>query len=118
MSQFPVRWRTALFCALFVSVAVLSACAASSSGGDTDPLSGAEHQQAKTLYKNNCIRCHASDLSGLVGAASDLRSVGDRLTAAQIAEIISNGRDLMPSFADKLDPEEIQVLADWLSEQR
>lgn len=118
MNQLWIKLRTVLICAAILSVAVLFGCSAGSSDGGTDPLSGAEHQQAKTLYKNNCIRCHASDLSGLVGAASDLRTVGDRLTAEQIADIIANGRDLMPAFADRLEAEEIQALADWLAEQR
>ena len=105
--------------ALMLLLSFITACAnTQNQNKEEDVLAGSDHQQAKEIYKENCIRCHANDLSGLVGAESDLRKVGERLTSQQIADIITNGGDIMPSFKDRLQAEEIEALAEWLSERR
>lgn len=67
------------------------------------------------LYRSNCISCHGTGLAGNMGADSDLRAVGSRLTEAQIAAQIANGGGLMPAMKDRLTAEEIGKLAAWLA---
>lgn len=81
-----------------------------------DALSGnGEHQEAKALFKQNCVSCHGADLKGRVGKQSNLEAVGTRLSVEELADVIANGRDLMPAFSGKLSESEIQALAIWLS---
>jgi cytochrome c551 len=81
----------------------------------TEPTSSAAIDTAmvaQSVYKQNCVSCHGVDLAGGVGPS--LQKVGARLTQQQIATTITNGRGGMPSFKDKLKPEEIDALANWL----
>ncbi|CAM3971652.1 c-type cytochrome [Paenibacillus alkaliterrae] len=64
-----------------------------------------------------CIGCHAADLKGQ-GSIPGLAGVGDLLTKEEIADVITNGRGGMPAQADKLNAEEIDQLATWLSKQK
>jgi cytochrome c551 len=89
-------------------------------GGDgqaANPLADdGTHTEAKTVFKQNCIGCHAKDLSGAVGKNSDIRQVGARLTPEEIADVIRNGGERMPRFGARLTDEEIAALAAWLGE--
>jgi cytochrome c551 len=71
---------------------------------------------AQTVFKQNCVVCHGVDLSGGVGP--NLQKVGARLTQVQIAATITNGRNVMPAFKDKLKPEEIDALSKWLAAKK
>lgn len=73
--------------------------------------------QAKTLYEQNCARCHGADgrgktpLGEMQGApdltdAKGLKGASDKRLATSIAR----GRGGMPSFSKKLSPEEIATL--------
>ncbi|MGG1660021.1 c-type cytochrome [Brevibacillus sp. NRS-1366] len=69
-----------------------------------------------TLYKKQCLSCHAADLGGLVGPS--LQQVGTRLTEEQIMEKIRDGAKGMPSFEKLLSPEDLEALAQWLSTKK
>lgn len=110
--------------AAFLTIALLAGCGGgggSSSGGGGEQTSGsdAEFEQAVNLYNsNNCVSCHAADLSGNMGGNTNLKKVGSRLSKDEIAQVISEGRGVMPSFADSLSQEEIDQLAEWLSTKK
>lgn len=74
------------------------------------------HEEAKALFKKNCVSCHGTDLSGRVGGQSDLRQVSSRLSAERIEQIVSEGQGRMPAFGDKLSEEDISALVAWLGE--
>lgn len=76
-----------------------------------------EHPEAVALYKQNCISCHATDLSGKVGDQSNLQTVGARLDKEQIADTIKNGGQIMPA-QKHLSDDEIELLALWLSTKK
>ena len=70
-----------------------------------------------SLYQGNCIGCHATDLSGKMGDATNLQQVYTRLSKEEIAAKITNGGETMPAFSERLSEEEIQRLATWLAKQ-
>jgi cytochrome c6 len=75
------------------------------------------------LYYHQCARCHAvggtgnprsaKRMKGLDLTASEMVAVGDR---AAVAQRIAEGEGAMPAFGDKLDPEEIATLVDYVLE--
>ncbi|AZK48120.1 c-type cytochrome [Paenibacillus lentus] len=73
----------------------------------------ANEAKAKLVYKQNCVGCHAADLSGRVGP--NLQSIGSTLTKAEIYEAISSGREGMPPYDKRLEAEDIDALAAWLA---
>jgi quinoprotein glucose dehydrogenase len=55
---------------------------------------------AASLFQAQCASCHGPDRKGSPPAFPDLTDVGTRLSAAQIADVIRNGRGRMPPFAN------------------
>ncbi|MBP1992417.1 c-type cytochrome [Paenibacillus eucommiae] len=72
--------------------------------------------KATELYKNFCITCHGSSLPRM--EAPDLQKVGERLSAEQIVKQIEKGGNGMPGFRVSMKDEEIQILANWLADQK
>ncbi|RRJ67912.1 cytochrome c [Paenibacillus oralis] len=70
-------------------------------------------EKAAALYKNQCISCHAADLSGRVGP--DLQKVGASLSKKQLISILEEGANGMPAYKKRLEKEEIEALAEWLA---
>ena len=75
---------------------------------------------AASLFKSNCALCHAQDGSGNSPSGKALKAKDLRLPETQtksdadIAEVISKGRNKMPSFGQKLKPEQIQQLVAYI----
>lgn len=71
-------------------------------------------------YKAKCAGCHAPDGSGSTPAgkatgAHDFHSSDvQRETVAELADIITNGKNKMPKYAGKLKDSEIQDLAGYV----
>ncbi|MGG3283858.1 c-type cytochrome [Paenibacillus solani] len=78
---------------------------------------GGNATEATSLYNANCMACHATDLSG-GGSFPNLQKVGSKYDASQIAGIITNGRNGMPSFQGKLTDAEITTLSEWLAAKK
>lgn len=66
------------------------------------------------MVKASCASCHGQNLEGAVGP--ELATVGSRLSAEQIANVINNGQGAMP--AGMVDPAKAEVIAAWLAEQK
>ena len=67
------------------------------------------------LYQNQCASCHGGDLGG--GAGPNLQEVGSRYSAAEIEDIIINGKgSAMP--AGLYTGEQATQLAEWLAEKK
>jgi|HigsolmetaAR204D_1030405.scaffolds.fasta_scaffold00025_66 cytochrome c551 len=101
---------------------LMTACGGGNSGGNT--ANGGSNTGNKVVvtdipeaYNKTCVGCHAADLSGNVGAKSNLQKVGSRLNRDQIEDIIRNGKQgtNMPAMGNRLSDEEITELADWLA---
>lgn len=68
----------------------------------------------KSIFTATCGACHALADAGTSGA------VGPNLDAAKppqelVVDRVTNGKGAMPSFADSLDPAQIQAVADYVS---
>ncbi len=59
------------------------------------------------IYKQTCISCHGDAYQGGVGPA--LKGVGDRRSADEIKDIITNGKNTMPAGLVKEDQAEGMV---------
>jgi ubiquinol-cytochrome c reductase cytochrome b subunit len=76
-------------------------------------------QALMTLVNRHCLKCHRVDgVGGTEGP--DLSHAGHKLDASKIARRIANPKSVkadseMTAFADKMSPQEIQAIADWLA---
>ena len=72
--------------------------------------------EAAALYGNKCTACHGKDGKGTsVGkkmGAPDLTTL--KISDADIAQVIENGKGKMTAFKGKLAPEEIQAVAKYV----
>jgi mono/diheme cytochrome c family protein len=75
---------------------------------------------ASANYKAKCVACHAPDGSGSGPAgkamgAHDFRSPDvQKMSDADLAGIIANGKAKMPKFSDKLKDTEIKDLVSYI----
>jgi len=94
------------------AAAALAAC-----GGPSVSINNAPADVAAT-YKANCIQCHGTELQGRVGPPTNLQQIGARMTAADIAAVIEEGKRPMPAFKETLTEDEITKLAEWLASNK
>ncbi len=68
-----------------------------------------------TLYRQHCAQCHHPDRLGAIGPALIPQNL-HRLRKKQAIEVITHGRPAtqMPPFGDKLTPEQIAGLVDYI----
>lgn len=66
-------------------------------------------------YKTNCATCHGEDRLGLMGPALLPQNL-KRLKKNKAGDVIKKGRiaSQMPAYEDKLTPEKIQALVDYI----
>lgn len=83
-------------------------------GSEEASYVNAYEKEAMVIYTKQCISCHATDLSGLVGEQTNLQEIGARLTKEEIANVIRNGGQIMPAQI-KLTDEEVELMANWLA---
>lgn len=75
---------------------------------------------ADANYKAKCAGCHGPDGTGstAAGKAMKVRDFHDpdvqKQTVAELADIISNGKNKMPKYSDKLKDTEIKDLAAYV----
>lgn len=76
-------------------------------------LSVSAHAQSADLYKSKCAMCHGAD--GAKAAGHDFTSADvQKKSDADLTGVITNGKDKMPKYADKLKPEEIKGLVAYI----
>jgi cytochrome c oxidase cbb3-type subunit III len=74
------------------------------------------------LYKSNCVICHGSDASGntAIGKKNKVKDLKSpevqKATDAELADLISKGKKPMPAFADRLKPEQVHEIVEYLRE--
>jgi DNA-binding beta-propeller fold protein YncE/cytochrome c553 len=72
-------------------------------------------EDAPRLYAEHCAACHGGDRLGAIGPALLPENLG-RLRKAEAEKVIAQGRPAtqMPGHADKLSPEQVKALADYV----
>ncbi len=90
-----------------------AALALTSCGGDNgDGGGGGGDSAGAGIYSASCARCHGPDGDGGNGPAlSGGRMVEEYPDIADQIAVIVDGRGAMPSFADTLSSEEIEIVA-------
>jgi cytochrome c6 len=96
--------------ALLFSLATLGQVASAATGTS---------QKAASTFEDHCVSCHGSDGAGTpLGKrlqAPDLSSKEvQSQSSASLARAISEGKNNMPPFADRLSAQQIQALADYV----
>jgi len=81
--------------------AILLLAASSCQKKSADPSS--QLAAGKTIFEQNCVRCHGADGNRI----PDWRSTVQKMTDQQIKNQILNGGGGMPAFKDKLTPQQI-----------
>src|SRR5579863_8806805 len=80
----------------------------------TFPLS-AHAQDGATLFKSKCSVCHGADGTGSsmgkkIGVRDLTSADVQKLSDAELADVIANGKNNMPKYGQSLKPEEIKGL--------
>jgi len=84
-------------------------------------ISEKQLKQAKTLFKQACVRCHGTDgrgetIQGQIVGATDLTKPAwqERLDDARLLNSITHGRGEMPAFEKKLNSDQIKLLTIYI----
>ena len=80
--------------------------------------SGARAQDGAGLFKGKCAGCHAADGTGSamgkkMGAHDFTSADVQKMSDAEMSDVISNGRNKMPKYA-ALKPEEVKALVAYI----
>lgn len=70
------------------------------------------------LYTTNCASCHGAELEGGLGPALDRTSEAAELSDARYVLRITEGRGDMPAFGDKLTSAEIDEIISYIRDQQ
>ena len=102
--------------ALTIALAILTSACGGDSVDPSDSTVPPAAGSAAEVYSLNCARCHGAALEGGFGPALGAGSrVGD-LEDAELIETISEGRNSMPPWGDKLSSEQITDLVAFMRE--
>ncbi len=79
----------------------------------------AQAQGAADLFKAKCAMCHGPDGTGSamgkkMGAHDFTTAEVQKMSDAELTDAISNGKNKMPKYADKLKPEEVKGLVAYI----
>jgi cytochrome c6 len=82
-------------------------------------LSARAQNASETLYKSKCAACHGADGSGSVmgkklGAHDFQTAEGQKMSDAELSDIITNGKNKMPVYGKSLKPEDIKGLVAYI----
>ena len=80
------------------------------------PLAAMAGDSGLVVFHGKCTRCHGADGRGkaIFNTPSMLTS---KLTAAEMEQVITNGRAKMPAFKAQLAPDEIKAVAEFIKTQ-
>lgn len=109
-----LRLPSTLAISLAISLAILAAACGGDSGNSSESTVPPAAGSAAEVYSLNCARCHGAGLEGGFGPALGADSRAADLEEAELIEIITEGRNSMPSWGDKLSPEQITDLVGFV----
>ncbi|MBO7744117.1 c-type cytochrome [Paenibacillus sp. MWE-103] len=85
------------------------------------PLVDAKDPVVSSLVeqKAQCVMCHGADLKGNESSGiPSFHGIGDKFSKEELVDIVTNGKNNMPAFKDKLTADEIDQLTTWLAKQK
>jgi alcohol dehydrogenase (cytochrome c) len=89
--------------------------AAAAPGAIAAPARAAvDHENGRRTYEQACVVCHGEDGLGGHGGGAALNEVAG---AAAVADVVTAGRNAMPSFAELLTSEQIRDVAAYVAAQ-
>ena len=79
----------------------------------------AQAQSGADTFKSKCAACHGADGTGSavgkkMGAHDFTSAEVQKMSDAELTEVITNGKNKMPKYADKLKPEEVKGLVAYI----
>jgi cytochrome c6 len=85
-------------------------------------LPSVAHAQDKgaTLFQSNCQMCHGADGKGSTPTGQALKVANlhspeiVKMSNAELAKVISNGKNAMPAFGSRLTPPQIESLVSYI----
>ena len=106
-----------IFLLAFMSLGILAFALNKEVSGEILVMENAPETPAKTLYTNNCARCHGADGKaqnelGQTLEATDLTA--KKTSVKRNVQVITNGIGAMPAFGRKLNKTEISALANYV----
>lgn len=90
----------------------LAGCATGDARVDTILGLSGDAANGGAVFAANCASCHGADGNG--GTEEGILGEEDD---AEVVQIVLNGEETMPSFADVLTDQEIADLLAWMAEQ-
>ena len=88
-------------------LALLAAAGCSGQGG------GAKAESGLSVFHTRCSRCHGADGRGNAVFNTPTLPIS-KLTEEEMVQVITKGRNKMPSFSLELQPEQIQAVAKYI----
>jgi outer membrane protein assembly factor BamB len=89
--------------------------ACSDEGGDGE--ASAPTAEGQQIYASMCATCHRADGSGGQGPALGDGVVAAKLTEAETLAVVSNGRNAMPAFEDRLTADELDAVVAYVRDE-
>jgi cytochrome c6 len=77
------------------------------------PLAALAGESGLVVFHGRCTRCHGADGKGKA-IFNTPNMLSSRLTAAEMEQVIANGRAKMPAFKAQLSDEEIRAVAAYI----
>src|SRR5664279_5432424 len=79
----------------------------------------ANAQTAGDTFKAKCAACHSADGTGStmgkkMGAHDFTSADVQKMSDAELTDVIANGKNKMPKYGDKLKPEEVKGLVAYI----
>jgi alcohol dehydrogenase (cytochrome c) len=96
-----------------LAAAIPTAAAAAGAGAAAPAPAAADATNGKRIYEQTCVICHGEDGLGGHGGGAPLNAVAD---AAAVVDVVTAGRNSMPSFVTLLTPVDIRDVAAYVAE--
>jgi cytochrome c6 len=82
-------------------------------------LSLSAYAQSADLFKAKCAACHGADGTGSamgkkMGAHDFTAAEVQKMSDGDLTDVITNGKNKMPKYADKLKPEDVKGLVAYI----
>jgi quinohemoprotein ethanol dehydrogenase len=90
------------------------AAQAAAAPASTPTQAAADRVNGKRVYEQTCVICHGEDGLGGHGGGAPLNNTPD---AAGVIDVVTSGRNSMPSFSDLLTPVDIRDVAGYVAEE-